>query len=182
MKDFNCFKPSCPPPVCFPCRPGPIGRVGPVGPQGPQGPTGPEGPVGPTGPSVFNGLQMQLEVLEDLIINDGDAVPFTNTLTNTTSQVSFTAPDTFTINQNGVYYISWQMLSGGSAIPVTTFALVFSDGQTFNASNTKGAAEMSASALVSITSAPVTFQLVNVTGDQAFIEVSPYAVNMVIMH
>ena len=126
---------------------------------------------------------MQLSAPEGLALADNEAVPFTNTLTNTTLQVNFTAPDTFTINQNGVYYISWQLLSAGSEVaPVPTFALVFSDGQVFNSTIPTGIEQISASALVNITSAPTTFQLVNVTGNGVFVEQSSYSANIVIMH
>ncbi len=168
---------------------GPTGLTGPIGSTGPTGSTGSTGPIGPTGPtgsdvaSFLSGIQVQNNAGEALVIDDNNPIPFDTILTNTTSYITFTPPSTFTISENGVYYISWDVNIDGSPVAIfVTLGLVFSDGQEFRVTALQNQNHISTSALVNITTAPVTFQLVNLTGNEIFFSNFVPAANIVVFH
>lgn len=107
---------------------GVAGPAGPAGPQGLQGVPGPQGPQGPQGPAGVGAIAFRCSTEEQAIAaapvagGQGGAVSFTSDLSNTAA-VSFPSPTTISINETGLYNISYEVfpLEGNTA-----FAL-FSD-------------------------------------------------------
>lgn len=96
---------------------GPIGLPGALGPQGPQGIAGPQGPQGIQGPQGPAGVgqiafrcsdEDQTVTPAEVAGGQGGAVSFTDSISNTTA-ISFPTPTTISINQAGVYNISWEV-------------------------------------------------------------------------
>lgn len=111
---------------------GPAGAQGVAGPQGPAGAQGIQGPVGPTGATGATGATGPAAVTSFAFVcstvaqtipaapapgAQGGAVAFENPPIIGGTSVTFTAPSTFTINETGVYNISWEVFptAGDSA-------------------------------------------------------------------
>jgi len=109
---------------------GPMGATGPIGPTGPPGPAGSTGATGPTGPTGATGSTGSTgatgptgatgsagglaAVLFDynngtIVISVGGAVPFNQAPLIVGTAISKTNNTTFTVNQTGVYRISYTL-------------------------------------------------------------------------
>lgn len=171
---------------------GTIGPTGPAGTQGETGPTGPagaQGATGPTGPqgepSQLTGLQLQLDSdREPFTVENNDPIIFNNIISNLSPSLSYDATNgTITINENGVYYISWWVAVDGSTIAnFISLAISTSTGELIEASTSILSDQISGNALLNVTSAPITFQLINVTGNDIFIDDSPIQADLTIIH
>ena len=104
--------------------PGPMGATGPIGPTGPPGPSGSTGATGPTGPTGSTGATgptgatgsaggLAAVVFDynsgTIIIGIGGAVPFNQAPLVVGTAITKTNNTTFTVNQNGVYRISYTL-------------------------------------------------------------------------
>jgi hypothetical protein len=166
---------------------GPTGPTGPEGPIGPTGPTGPEGPIGPTGPTgppaAIGGLQIQAVELSGESVDDGDPVLFDTTVTDIPAGITYSA-GVFTIEEEGIYYISWYVnVDGAGAATEISFALVADPGPTVTASTIDPVvtAQLSSSALLNVTTTPTEFSIVNTTGETVFFGISEIQANLVII-
>ncbi|NLM63628.1 MAG: hypothetical protein GX190_04885 [Mollicutes bacterium] len=138
---------------------------------GPPGPPGPEGPQGPTGPgSQLEGLQAILTDSTSIIENNAPII-FNELFNDVTDAVSYDpATGLFTITENGNYYIDWWVAADGSPVAVTIdISLVTSNGIVATASSPILSGQMTGSTIISVTNAPITFRLVNTTGNEIFI-------------
>ncbi|WP_339294319.1 collagen-like protein [Paenibacillus sp. FSL W7-1279] len=95
--------------------PGPVGPAGPAGAPGPAGPTGPAG--GLAAFAFVCSTEAQTVAAAPAPGAQGGAVTFNNPPVIGGTSVTFTAPSTFTINETGVYHISWEVfpVAGNSA-------------------------------------------------------------------
>ncbi|HFH0155555.1 TPA: DNRLRE domain-containing protein [Clostridioides difficile] len=135
----NCY-PKC---ECLPIRiTGPMGprgatgSTGPTGVTGPTGSTGATGSIGPTGPTGNTGAtgNSSQPVANFLVnapspqtLNNGDAITGWQTIIGNSSSITVDANGTFTVQENGVYYISVSVAlqPGSSSINQYSFAILF---------------------------------------------------------
>ncbi|MEC0255926.1 hypothetical protein PAEVO_28120 [Paenibacillus sp. GM2FR] len=92
--------------------PGAQGIQGPVGPAGAPGATGATGATGPAGVSAFAfvcSTETQSPAAAPAPGAQGGAVTFNNPPIIGGTALTFTAPSTFTVNETGVYNISWEV-------------------------------------------------------------------------
>ncbi|HQD73380.1 MAG TPA: collagen-like protein, partial [Clostridiales bacterium] len=153
---------------------GPTGPTGPEGPIGPTGPTGPEGPTGPTGPTPeLQGLQVQATGLGAATVDDGDNLIFDTVVNDAAADIDYDdATGVFTIQADGLYYISWFVnTDGAGAATSVAFAIDVVGGPTIEASSPPPnvTTQLNGTALITVAGAPVEFSLVNTTGDTVFI-------------
>ncbi|MBZ4459929.1 DNRLRE domain-containing protein [Clostridioides difficile] len=109
---------------------GPTGVTGPTGATGATGVTGPTGPTGPTG-ATGNSSQPVANFLVNApspqTLNNGDAITGWQTIIGNSSSITVDANGTFTVQENGVYYISVSVAlqPGSSSINQYSFAILF---------------------------------------------------------
>ncbi|MCM4125387.1 DNRLRE domain-containing protein [Clostridioides difficile] len=109
---------------------GATGSIGPTGVTGPTGATGSIGPTGPTGPTG-NSSQPVANFLVNApspqTLNNGDAITGWQTIIGNSSSITVDANGTFTVQENGVYYISVSVAlqPGSSSINQYSFAILF---------------------------------------------------------
>ncbi|HBH3593895.1 TPA: collagen-like protein, partial [Clostridioides difficile] len=109
---------------------GPTGNTGVTGSIGPTGATGPKGATGPTGPTG-NSSQPVANFLVNApspqTLNNGDAITGWQTIIGNSSSITVDANGTFTVQENGVYYISVSVAlqPGSSSINQYSFAILF---------------------------------------------------------
>ena len=103
--------------------PGETGATGPIGPQGPTGATGPTGPTGPAnGLNAFGTIYNNDDATINLLANVPVIVALP--LASISKNVSFTTPNSITVNLAGVYYIDYNLRAGFTAANTTlTFAI-----------------------------------------------------------
>lgn len=90
---------------------GATGPQGPTGAQGPQGLTGPQGPQGPAGVGQIAfrcSDEEQTITAAETAGGQGGAVSFTDSISNTAA-ISFPSATETSINQAGLYHISWEV-------------------------------------------------------------------------
>ncbi|EMJ6827487.1 collagen-like protein [Clostridioides difficile] len=115
---------------------GPTGATGPtgsIGPTGVTGPTGATGSIGPTGPTGATGNSSQpvanflVNAPSPQTLNNGDAITGWQTIIGNSSSITVDANGTFTVQENGVYYISVSVAlqPGSSSINQYSFAILF---------------------------------------------------------
>lgn len=98
-------------------------------------------------------------------IPNNTAIAFNRTIVNYDSTISYN-DSTFTISSPGDYYVSWNVaLKTGLGINGPTISLVTNTTpvQTFSSTNSMKTGQISGSAVLRVTTAPTTFQLVNTT-------------------
>ncbi|HBH3654926.1 TPA: collagen-like protein, partial [Clostridioides difficile] len=109
---------------------GATGEIGPTGPTGNTGATGSIGPTGATGPTG-NSSQPVANFLVNApspqTLNNGDAITGWQTIIGNSSSITVDANGTFTVQENGVYYISVSVAlqPGSSSINQYSFAILF---------------------------------------------------------
>ncbi|EQE16645.1 collagen triple helix repeat family protein, partial [Clostridioides difficile CD8] len=109
---------------------GPTGATGPTGNIGPTGATGATGVTGPTG-ATGNSSQPVANFLVNApspqTLNNGDAITGWQTIIGNSSSITVDANGTFTVQENGVYYISVSVAlqPGSSSINQYSFAILF---------------------------------------------------------
>ncbi|MEL0839195.1 collagen-like exosporium glycoprotein BclA1, partial [Clostridioides difficile] len=109
---------------------GPTGATGSIGPTGATGATGVTGPTGPTG-ATGNSSQPVANFLVNApspqTLNNGDAITGWQTIIGNSSSITVDANGTFTVQENGVYYISVSVAlqPGSSSINQYSFAILF---------------------------------------------------------
>ena len=115
---------------------GPTGVTGPTGATGSRGPTGATGATGvtgPTGPTGATGNSSQpvanflVNAPSPQTLNNGDAITGWQTIIGNSSSITVDANGTFTVQENGVYYISVSVAlqPGSSSINQYSFAILF---------------------------------------------------------
>ncbi len=104
--------------------PGPQGAPGPTGATGPQGVPGPAGPAGPQGPAVALNVNTSANVSAQLPAAANSAILFDTTQTTAGTAITYTqGTGIFTLNQGGIYQISYNAVATNRA-EVTPPALV----------------------------------------------------------
>ena len=112
---------------------GATGSIGPTGVTGPTGATGATGVTGPTGPTGATGNSSQpvanflVNAPSPQTLNNGDAITGWQTIIGNSSSITVDANGTFTVQENGVYYISVSVAlqPGSSSINQYSFAILF---------------------------------------------------------
>ncbi|MCV2243425.1 DNRLRE domain-containing protein [Clostridioides difficile] len=112
---------------------GNTGVTGSIGPTGVTGPTGATGSIGPTGPTGATGNSSQpvanflVNAPSPQTLNNGDAITGWQTIIGNSSSITVDANGTFTVQENGVYYISVSVAlqPGSSSINQYSFAILF---------------------------------------------------------
>ncbi|HEL4434918.1 TPA: collagen-like protein, partial [Clostridioides difficile] len=112
---------------------GVTGEIGPTGVTGPTGATGSIGPTGVTGPTGATGNSSQpvanflVNAPSPQTLNNGDAITGWQTIIGNSSSITVDANGTFTVQENGVYYISVSVAlqPGSSSINQYSFAILF---------------------------------------------------------
>ncbi|MEE7964612.1 collagen-like protein, partial [Clostridioides difficile] len=112
---------------------GNTGATGSIGPTGVTGPTGATGVTGPTGPTGATGNSSQpvanflVNAPSPQTLNNGDAITGWQTIIGNSSSITVDANGTFTVQENGVYYISVSVAlqPGSSSINQYSFAILF---------------------------------------------------------
>ena len=106
---------------------GPTGATGVTGEIGPTGVTGPTGPTGATGNSSQPVANFLVNAPSPQTLNNGDAITGWQTIIGNSSSITVDANGTFTVQENGVYYISVSVAlqPGSSSINQYSFAILF---------------------------------------------------------
>ncbi|MCO4416342.1 collagen-like protein, partial [Clostridioides difficile] len=106
---------------------GATGSIGPTGVTGPTGATGVTGPTGPTGNSSQPVANFLVNAPSPQTLNNGDAITGWQTIIGNSSSITVDANGTFTVQENGVYYISVSVAlqPGSSSINQYSFAILF---------------------------------------------------------
>ncbi|EOY7424328.1 DNRLRE domain-containing protein [Clostridioides difficile] len=112
---------------------GVTGSIGATGATGPTGATGVTGEIGPTGPTGATGNSSQpvanflVNAPSPQTLNNGDAITGWQTIIGNSSSITVDANGTFTVQENGVYYISVSVAlqPGSSSINQYSFAILF---------------------------------------------------------
>ncbi|WP_074076352.1 DNRLRE domain-containing protein [Clostridioides difficile] len=106
---------------------GPTGNTGATGSIGPTGVTGPTGPTGATGNSSQPVANFLVNAPSPQTLNNGDAITGWQTIIGNSSSITVDANGTFTVQENGVYYISVSVAlqPGSSSINQYSFAILF---------------------------------------------------------
>ena len=100
-------------------------------------------------------------------IPNNTAIAFNRTIVNYDTNISYN-DSTFTISSPGDYYVAWNVaLKTGLGVNGPTISLVTNTTpvQTFPSTNNMKTGQISGSAVLKVTTAPTTFQLVNTTGN-----------------
>lgn len=121
----------------------------------------------------FEGAQVQLQGVVPTIDTDAPVI-FDTVITDNSSGIAYdSTTGEFTITESGTYYINWWFSADGSPIATTIdLSIVTSTGEVITASNPILSGQMSGNALLDITASvgtPVTFQLINTTGNEIFV-------------
>lgn len=99
---------------------------------------------------------------------NGANVIFNTNLNSISPNVAYSAmTGVFTITETGTYYVNWWVnTNGAGASPNVAFAIETSAGGFFSATSPVPivTGQISGNALITVTSAPVTFALVNISG------------------
>ena len=87
----------------------PSAIIGPQGPQGPQGEVGPQGPIGPQGPvgPVATGEVLALSGVACQPVPTSESLNLGAVVTTSGTAITFTAPNTITLNQAGLYAVTY---------------------------------------------------------------------------
>jgi hypothetical protein len=103
---------------------------------------------------------------------------------NQTTAITYNAVDgSFTISVPGIYYFDWWIaVDGAAAAPTIAFELSGSNGTSVYTASAIVSDNLSGNALVNVAAAPVTFFLLNQSGDTAFIPGLIAQANMTIIH
>ena len=119
----------------------------------------------------MRGIQVNLINSGDGTIDDNGTVIFDTVVNNQSTSVSYNSTTgEFTINQVGNYYVSWWVAVNGAASATTiSFGVSLDSSAPIIASSAIVSDQLSGIALVSVTTAPSTLILVNLSGDTAFI-------------
>ncbi|MCQ4382776.1 DNRLRE domain-containing protein [Clostridioides difficile] len=106
---------------------GVTGEIGPTGATGSTGVTGPTGPTGATGNSSQPVANFLVNAPSPQTLNNGDAITGWQTIIGNSSSITVDANGTFTVQENGVYYISVSVAlqPGSSSINQYSFAILF---------------------------------------------------------
>ncbi|MCO9004011.1 collagen-like protein, partial [Clostridioides difficile] len=106
---------------------GVTGEIGPTGATGATGSIGPTGVTGPTGNSSQPVANFLVNAPSPQTLNNGDAITGWQTIIGNSSSITVDANGTFTVQENGVYYISVSVAlqPGSSSINQYSFAILF---------------------------------------------------------
>ena len=106
---------------------GVTGEIGPTGATGATGVTGPTGPTGATGNSSQPVANFLVNAPSPQTLNNGDAITGWQTIIGNSSSITVDTNGTFTVQENGVYYISVSVAlqPGSSSINQYSFAILF---------------------------------------------------------
>ncbi|WP_170164253.1 C1q-like domain-containing protein [Mobilisporobacter senegalensis] len=127
---------------------------------------------------------MQLQSGVFITIDDGNPVIFDTVLFSGTTAITYDAvTGIFTITEPGVYYFDWWVaVDGAAASPTIAFELSGSNGTSVFTASAAVTELLAGNALVNVVGPPVTFSLLNQSGDTAFISALVAQANMTIIH
>lgn len=133
-------------------------------------------------PTELEGIQVELTDAGGGVIADGQNVLFNTVLNDQSNNISYN-PGTgeFIITRPGNYVVSWWTApDGAEAATSVSFAVAVNGVPYSTASSPIVSVQMSATALVTVTTVPATISLVNVTGAGVFVPTIPVQAGMVI--
>ena len=137
-------------------------------------------------PNIVNAFQVQLQGSSGGTIADGTNVIYDTVILNATTNNAITYDSTtgfFTINERGIYYVSWWQNADG-AEEATNIIFAAESGATSIAAVSVSplvTLQLKGQALFNITSTPATFSLVNRTGNTVFLGQSPIQADLTII-
>lgn len=137
-----------------------------MGPMGPQGPQGPQGPAGPTEKASLLGIETSLTGSSAGSIADDAPIAFDTVDLNNANGISYSATSgTYTFQNAGTYLVNWWVaLQCTQTVTQIAFAVSVNGTDVSAAYADVGDGQVSGTALIQITSAPATVQLLNVSG------------------
>ena len=150
---------------------GATGNTGATGATGATGNTGATGATGATGTSgLVGGAVLEITTSAGATVANNGVFPFDLIFANYSAAVANTA-GTIQINANGLYFVDWWVALDGSN-PISAVVLQLKSGATV-LGTTQAPITMPnqfyGNTVVNVTSAPMTIQLVNVSGDSVIL-------------
>ncbi|HWQ77173.1 MAG TPA: hypothetical protein VN381_00005 [Anaerovoracaceae bacterium] len=114
---------------------------------------------------------------------DDENVIFDTIINDQTDNIIYNpATGAFTITRAGNYYVSWSVATDGAGPAINVTYAVTVNGLPFAAmSSPIVSGELSGEALVTVETAPAVLTLVNVTGEDVFVPLTPVQANIVIL-
>lgn len=137
-------------------------------------------------PNIVNAFQVQLQGDSEGIIADGANVIYDTVILNATTNNAITYDNTtgvFTINERGIYYVSWWTNADGAEEATNIIFAAESGASSIRASSVTPLVtlQLNGQALFNITSTPATLSLVNRTGNPVFLGQSPIQADLTII-
>lgn len=141
----------------------------------------------PASTANLTGDEIQLQTSAQVTIANGSPIIFDTTINDQLNNISYNPiTGTVSITASGTYYVNWWISADGSTInPTIDFALVTSTGKTITASTPALTDQFSGNALLTVTatpSSPVTFQIVNKTGNDVFLGATTVKADLTIIN
>lgn len=162
---------------------GVTGATGLTGTTGATGITGATGATGATTNNELSGIVTQLQNAGFSIKDNNTNVLFNNVLSNLSPNITYSiSSGIFTLTANKTYYASWWISVDGTASTSTVeFAAVLNNNVIAVSSAPLVTCQLSSSTLFSVNSAPETFSITNISGDQVQFANGTVQANIVII-
>jgi hypothetical protein len=131
----------------------------------------------------LSGIQAQLTDAGGEIIANDDNVVFNEILNDQSSNITYnTVTGEFIITEPGNYYVDWWFAADGAGPAINVSFAIAVDGIPFSTASTPNVSGVIAGeALVTVTTTPAIITLINVTGEDAFVPITPVQSNIVIL-
>lgn len=133
-------------------------------------------------PAMLTGIQAQLQGSPGALIADNAVVVFDTILASQSAGISYNASTgEFTISEPGNYYVSWWVVTDGSAGPVNMVFSVTVDASTVAIGNSPiVTGQVNGDALIKVDAVPSVVMLVNQTGADVVFANTPVQANITI--
>ncbi|MDI3481230.1 MAG: hypothetical protein PWQ97_885 [Tepidanaerobacteraceae bacterium] len=133
-------------------------------------------------PAMLAGIQAQLQGSPGALIADNANVVFDTILASQSAGISYNAgTGEFTISEPGNYYISWWVVTDGSAGPVNMVFSIMMDASPVVLGNSPiVTGQVKGDALITVAAAPAVVRLVNQTGANVVFANTPVQANITI--
>ncbi len=133
--------------------------------------------------SQNEGIQVQLIGAGGGIIEDNSNVRFDTIFNDQSSDIDYdSATGEFTIHAPGNYYISWSLaVDGAGPMTYINYTVTVNGNPYASASSPIVSGELSGTALVTVKTVPTIISLVNTTGFETFVPLTPVQGNLVIL-
>ncbi|MDD4111236.1 MAG: hypothetical protein PHS54_06835 [Clostridia bacterium] len=137
-------------------------------------------------PNIVNAFQVQLQGSSGEVIADGANVIYGTTILNATTNNAITydsSTGVFTINERGVYYVSWWTNADGAEESTNIIFAAESGATSIAASSVTPliTLQLNGQALFNITTTPATLSLVNRTGTSVSLGTSSVQADLIII-